>query len=242
MPLGSIFDSERKPILRKRWDGSPPPWYGWVSPSTGMAALVISCIGLGVSYHNYTLATKSHDEMTAPKLSVSQLSLTHPRGKSSDLPVLAFQVQNHGALTLYDVHTFLNYTYRPAPVDYTKPAMPVGSNNEGSGAGSILIPGDWLDKSFPIFGPFNPGQTKPTTSYSALKDGLATMTVDINTESNDTSSKRVITCDEFEYVWLTDKFERRGLCVPWDFTKSFRSPDPHGTVVTTLPQDSRIPK
>ena len=228
---------------------SPPraKWYVWLGPSTGVAALIVSLISASVSLKNYALAAKNHSETIAPKVSVTQLSLTHPpRGKAADLPVVAFQVQNRGALTLTDVHTHFTYQYRRGPnIDLSKPAFPISSNNEGVEAGSILIPGDWLDKSEAIFNPFveTSRKVKINSSYRGLTDGLDVLEIEVNTESTDTSQQRIVTCDKFEYVWLTQKFERRGLCIPWDVTASFRTTYPPGGIVKTeLPRDSRIPK
>jgi hypothetical protein len=238
MPLRWLPIEKRTPRMRKLPDGAPPPWYGWISPSLGAAGFVLSVLSLSIALSNYRLSRMSHLENTAPKLMVSQIQLSHPRGKAGDIPVVSYQVLNRGALTLYDVHSQINWTYQHAPVDPSKPAVVAGSNNEGVETGPTVIPNDWLDKTFPLFGGALVGDTP---SYAALHDGLAVLTVNVATQSNDTTGTRILTCDHFEYQWLIDRFERRGFCIPNDVVRQFREPSlPGRMTIGPTPIDSRI--
>jgi hypothetical protein len=218
---------------RKRW-GTPPPWYGYLAPATGLAALIVSILSANLSWSAYQLNRNNRDDSTTPKLTISEVGLTHPRGKAHDIPVLSYQIKNYGALVTNDIHTYLQYRYAVGPIDMGKPIPPVGTNRESMGLGPKLVPGDHLDRMFALFTHLIQTSTQPSEltfansqdppSYQKLRDGMAVLRVEISTQANDAAGHRIVLCDAFEYQWITDKFERDPPCLAADIIGSFRSP------------------
>jgi len=214
--------------------GAPPPWFGWLSPTTGLAALIVSLVSAFISLQAFRVNQANRQDLITPKLSVTEVALTHPAGKMSDLPVVTYEIKNFGALTAKDIHSQLRYQYVEAPVDLREEIPKTSVNSEGVELGAKLVPTDHLDRTYALFqfvirtgsnpDTFAPAKTPP--SYRKLRGGLAMLLVEVSKQASDSVGYRIVTCDSFNYQWLTDKFERRGACLAYDITDSFRNPRP----------------
>lgn len=233
---------------------TPPPWIGWLSPATGLAALIISCVGAAISWQSYSVNKSNRADLITPRLAVTEMSLIHPRGELSDLAVVSYQIKNFGTLTARDVHTQLNYTYAEAPLD-PRLLPPVGTSNEGMELGATLVPSDHLDRTFPLTtflitaphsNSYEPAKTRP--SYTKLHDGLAMLSLDVHMEGTNATGDRIVSCETFSYQWISDKFERRGACIAYDLIDYFRHPQGGGRVTiidpatNTLMQNESAPR
>ena len=203
-------------------------WLKVVPIILSVVAIVLSTRSLSVSKSSYQLAEGAHLENIAPRIAVLNLSLSEAPHGFKDLAVIGFQVQNLGSLPLSDVHIYFNYR-NENPIDApSQPAMWVGINNEGSGPGAALVPGDRIDKSELLF---NVDNNRPTSVHK-LKTSQQGLELNIRTDFTNRNGTRGATCSAFFYAAYASRFERRADCMAYDITQSFRSPpSPNGVLL-----------
>lgn len=186
-----------------------------------------------IANRSLQLAEQSHLESIAPKISITDLNLSRLNNALQDIAVFSYQLHNAGTLTMNDVHSQINYD-----VTNLSGKSVDGSLNTGSGdtvqIGGTLVSGDHLDKTYLLIGiPDKKGHVVVT--FKALTHGLQIPTVRISSQFTDFEGRRVLSCDEFTYQWITQRFERNGVCVAWDIPTQFRDVTHSGLKVVPMP-------